>query len=672
MQPSLAGARPVTAAARFSQTSRFNVAALALLGLFVAAYALFFSWLSLQRFWDFQMHALDMGNMGQAAWNTIHGRPFRFTNMRPPYHIEAWGTTTRLSFHVEALFPVIALAYLVYPHPESLLVLQTVALALGAVPTFALARRVLDRDSLALLFAAMYLLYPSVEGMNLYEFHPVALATPLLIAAFYWMYTDRLLLFVCASLAAMGTKEELGLVVAMLALYGAIFLRHRKVGICLAAFGVAWSLFATVVVEHHYRQPGTLTYLHTRYAWLLGPANHSLSNAVHLLRHDPSAVIRVLLVWPKLAYAERLLAPAGYLALLSPVTLVVAAPTLVLNLFSDDFHMYSGFGQDSAEICAVIVVASIFGARFLIGLLSRRLPHAGSAFVVGLFLAIQGLAYQRSDGFTPMGARFVAPSMSAHAAVDQRFVGMIPAGAAVSTQDELDPAMSSRAGLYLFPDLGGAPASGLPAARYVLLDASGPIYPIPSYQLHDDAMSLLRNGWHIAAADDGLILLKQGAGRTIPPARFYSFAGTGVGWTPIRTHTATAGVELLGWSRQLLDQPNHPIPSVEYRLILRRVQSGPPVEPVVFELDGGRAIGCSSDPLGMAWYPSPRWPLRALRAFNMSPIETDESLIAAPSTATFAVELVRALPHDPSARACATLWRRHGRLAALGTLDLQF
>src|SRR5947209_8519892 len=68
--------------------------------LLATAYAVFFGWLSLERYWAYETHALDLGNMGQAAWNTIHGHPFYFTNMRLPYFgIEAWGTTTRLSFH---------------------------------------------------------------------------------------------------------------------------------------------------------------------------------------------------------------------------------------------------------------------------------------------------------------------------------------------------------------------------------------------------------------------------------------------------------------------------------------------------------------------------------------------------------------------------------------------
>ncbi|MDQ2741518.1 MAG: DUF2079 domain-containing protein, partial [Chloroflexota bacterium] len=97
----------------------------ALLGLMMLAYALLFGWLSLSRYDAYETHALDLGNMAQAAWNTIHGHPFSFTNVRLMYHFEAWNTNTRLSFHVEALFPFISLVYLVYPHPESLLVLQT-------------------------------------------------------------------------------------------------------------------------------------------------------------------------------------------------------------------------------------------------------------------------------------------------------------------------------------------------------------------------------------------------------------------------------------------------------------------------------------------------------------------------------------------------------------------
>src|SRR5947209_9996187 len=165
-----------------------RVLAPVLLALFTIGYALLFGWLSLRRYWGYQMHAQDMGNMGQAAWNTVHGHPFFFTNIRMPWQLEAWGTTTRLSFHVEPIFPLLSLSYLIHPSPESLIVLQTVALALGAVPTYLLAREVLASRFAGAIFALVYLLFPTLQAMNLYEFHPVALATPLLIAAFLFAY----------------------------------------------------------------------------------------------------------------------------------------------------------------------------------------------------------------------------------------------------------------------------------------------------------------------------------------------------------------------------------------------------------------------------------------------------------------------------------------------------
>src|SRR5947209_3730930 len=278
----------------FDAPARQNrLATLTLSGL-ICGYVALFGWLSLSAYWAYAMHALDMGNMGQAAWNTIHGHPFAFTNMRLPYNIEAWRTTTRLSFHVEALFPVISLVYVVYPHPESLLMLQTVALALGAVPTYFLARTVLRSTGLALVFALAYLLYPTVEALNLYEFHPVSLATPLLLFAFLFAYRRQYVPFLLCSAAAMGTKEEIGLVVAMFGLYVAFVQKERRIGVLTLVLGVGWSLFAALIVEKHFRQVGTITYISSRYGYLCGGADasgqvhcHGLHGPIHTVLHDP-------------------------------------------------------------------------------------------------------------------------------------------------------------------------------------------------------------------------------------------------------------------------------------------------------------------------------------------------------------------------------------------------
>ena len=72
-------------------------------------------------------------------------------------------------------------------------------------------------------FALVYLLYPPTQWLVVDDFHPVAFATPLLLAAIWFLDEDRLLPFAARARArACLTKEQIGLVVAMLGLWYAL------------------------------------------------------------------------------------------------------------------------------------------------------------------------------------------------------------------------------------------------------------------------------------------------------------------------------------------------------------------------------------------------------------------------------------------------------------------
>ena len=645
-----------------TQSSLAPVAALIAL---MAAYALCFGWLSLDRYWAYQMHALDMGNMGQAAWNTIHGHPFRFTNMRLPYKIEAWNTTTRLSFHVEALFPVISLVYLIYPHPESLLVLQTLALTLGAVPVYLLARDMLGKPWLGVAFAAAYLLFPPLEAMNLYEFHPVSLATPLLVFAFLFAQRRRYPLFVICCLAAMGTKEEIGLVVAMFGLYVAFVNRDRRIGLGMAAVGALWSLAAVFVVERHYRLPGTKAYLQARYAYL----GHGVRGLLHTVFHNPGAFGRVLLIWPKLWYLFRLLAPVGFLALLAPAVLLLGAPTLVLNLFSQDFHMYSGLGDNSAELISVVLIAAIFGARLVLQILRYWVSPRMAATGIGAYVLFVALVSQHFDGYTPLGKLFQRPTIGSHQRLADKFVAMVPATAPVATQDQLDPHLSSRRYLYLFQDTGRQPPPPQVPADYILLDVSSPTYPQPSFQLHDAAEKWIHTkGWGIAAANDGLILIRQGARSRTIGAQFYSYAYVDGALIEHRLRARSSGSDVLGYNVQQTDLPNHRIPNLAFSIYVRPIRRlDTNLQPFIFETMGRHLIQCAADPLGLAWFPTSQWKVGHTYVVRMNPLETDWGT---PGTARLYVSLGPALTSKPPD--CARLWSRHGQLWPAGTQDIEF
>src|SRR5579875_1620358 len=124
---------------------------------------------SVLRYMTFKATAFDLGNMDQVIWNTIHGRPFQFTNQA----IDWYGPPNRLAVHVEPILLPISLLYLLYADPRTLLIFQTLVLVAGAPAVFLISRRYLPSwPILATVMSAAYLLSPALLGLNIFDFHP--------------------------------------------------------------------------------------------------------------------------------------------------------------------------------------------------------------------------------------------------------------------------------------------------------------------------------------------------------------------------------------------------------------------------------------------------------------------------------------------------------------------
>src|SRR5438309_9357446 len=108
-----------------------------LLFIAILIYAIVMSVESMLRYDTFKATAFDLGNMDQVLWNTIHGRFFQFTNQA----IDWYGPPTRLAIHFEPIILPLSLLYVFHADPRILLVFQTLALGLGALPVFLLTRR---------------------------------------------------------------------------------------------------------------------------------------------------------------------------------------------------------------------------------------------------------------------------------------------------------------------------------------------------------------------------------------------------------------------------------------------------------------------------------------------------------------------------------------------------
>lgn len=567
----------------------------------VLAYAALFSWLSVSRHRAFMTNAFDLGNVDQAVWNTAYGRPLAFTNWRGVDLDLA--TDNRLAMHVEPIYLLIAPLYWVWPSPEALLVLQTIVLALGAWPVYWLARERLRSSWAGVAFAAVYLLSPSLEAANLWEFHAVTLAAPLLLFAFYFVQRGQAGRFWLFAMLAMATKEEVPAIVFLMGLYIAFVLRRPRLGLASAGVALTWFVLAVGVVIPAFegdRSP------YLRYYGDLGDGPLELARA--LVTH-PDLVLGKLLDGRNLGYLRDLLAQTGFLSLLHPATLSFALPDLVINLLSDHepMHFVEKYHY-VAPMMPGLMISAVLGAAWLFRHMEGWLGRTATG-LIPLWALMAALLYHYYHGYTPLARAFEPYRVTAHHRLGEEIARQIPPDAAVSAQPNLNPHVSQRRVLYRFPYIGDA--------EYVFLDVSS---LANKRNLFGDIEAMLRQGeFGLVRAEDGYLLLRRGALPQPLPDRFFDFARAAdpqpqysviVDFTP--PNSSEAALRLIGfdlWDGRHTEMPQTPLRFFFYFQALRPLAEDYAI--ALYLLDGeGQVIGgmdLEEKPGGQYWYPTSRW-----------------------------------------------------------------
>lgn len=496
-----------------------------LLILAMAGYAAFFSVQLFLHYYSFGSRSLDLGNMDQAIWNTLHGRPFHQTNQP--------GATNRLSLHVEPILWPISLLYLIYSGPEILFLFQSIIVALGALPVFALARFKLRSDTLALIFALVYLMFPAIQGATLLDFHAVTLAPTFLLAAFYMLETRRSGLFALFAILAAACKEDMTLLVMMLGFYALFINRQYRLGLLTVALCAAWAFVAVFVIPPAFA--GTENIHWDRY----GHLGDSPLNIVLNFFLQPQLVLGHLQKVQALDYLRLLLMPTAFTALLNPVTLLLALPSLGINLLSSFSPMQRANSLIyAAPVVPSILISSIYGvanlkrmgraawannrmAKGTLASVTHHAPRTTQLFngFVGLLILAFSLGYHSFYGYFPWGGQFRGwEEVTAHHRRAERIFAQIPPEAALSAHDRLNPHVSQRQTLYIF--------DRIEDADHIVLDITEDSWPLHPVELRYKVDQFLEGDFGIVDAFDGYLLLAKNRPdlpKELPPA-FFDFA----------------------------------------------------------------------------------------------------------------------------------------------------
>jgi uncharacterized membrane protein len=507
--------------------------------------------------------AEDLGIMDQAIWNILHGQVLHQTICNIVSDTNCYGLngTSRFAIHFEPILFPISLLYFLWPGPNTLLILQTLVVASGAFPAFWLARLRLRSNLAGVVIAALYLLYPAQQQATIFDFHAVTLTAALLLFTLYFMYTRRTVWLFVFAILSMACKEEIPLVIVFFGLWSMLLQQRWRTGLALVLLGVAWFSAAYLIMRTN--SPAGHPLLVTRYA---GIGSNPVQMLFFIIRH-PIWILRTYVIehYHRI-YLIILLAPAAFLPLFAPWVLILALPSLGINLLSSDPNQYSGFFQYNAEIVPVLIFATIEGIVVILGILQwiimqvqERLrntaPHpvaedhvpstgsstahiqfAGRLMHVAALVLLLGLVLSqvlRADkaygalpysnvsvdsfqGATPLITTFQWPKTTAHTALAQHFVNLIPPDASVSAQSHLVPHVSERSRIYLFP-------YGDTVANYIFLDVTGNTYPLHAADyIHDVKQILFSGNYGIVDAQDGYLLLKRGLAISSPPGVHYS------------------------------------------------------------------------------------------------------------------------------------------------------
>jgi uncharacterized membrane protein len=459
----------------------------------IASYAAGFGSLSILRHRAFNTGRYDLGNMVQTVWNTAHGHFLQMTG-------GDGRQISRLAAHFDPILAVFAPLWWIWPSPEMLLLAQAVAVALGALPVFWLARKHLGSEHAGLGFALVYLLYPATEWLTLNEFHPVALACPFLLFAFWYMDEDRLLPFVLFATLAMTTKEEIGFVVAGLGIW--YWVRQRSwIGAAIAGGGALASALAITVIIPHYNA-GADSAFYGRYDAIGGSAGGITETAVT----RPWQIIEEAFQGGDLHYLLHLVAPVALLFVFAPLVLVAAVPELALNLLSAATTQTSIHFHYTAGALPMLIAGSVVGAGTIARRFPQRMGAIATAAVVVALAANWKIGAVPLWGAVPGGEDYQKADWqrTAHDRIAEQAIALIPAHAVVSSTNVLGAHLSARRRVLSLPKLGDATWVAVDETRSSYADR---VAPLPSAA----ALTRLRRNphWTLVFERDGLLVFHK-------------------------------------------------------------------------------------------------------------------------------------------------------------------
>lgn len=324
------------------------------LGLLVVAYTVTSSVLAINNHLGFNTGRADLG---------FYVSIFRRSSLGDLLGCTICGGGNHLSGHFDPVLVLLSPLYLLHPEAETVLILQSFLLGSTMIPLYMIGRQLRLPAAAALALCACFGLHPALHGINLFDFHSLALVVPGAMWLLWAREAERWRLYWLFVVLFLTIREDAALI---LVIVGAdSILSHRRFGLqrgLLTIFvGVAYFLaIKTFVLDGpDPLNPGTGRGYAYYYKDLV-PKGTGTMGLVNTVLSNPGKVIPLLLQEGKVLYWLQLLTPVLGLPLLAHRGRLLLFYGAAFTLLASREYVYSlHFHYSSVILPFVFYVAAV-------------------------------------------------------------------------------------------------------------------------------------------------------------------------------------------------------------------------------------------------------------------------------------------------------------------------
>jgi len=410
------------------------------------AYAAFMSFFTVRWHHRLGTATFDLGINVNLMHGGLHGKINQSTVIFPD------NPQTYIANHVKLGLYLFLPIYALYPHPETLLVIQSTSLGLGSIPLFLLARRHVPEWA-ACVLALCYLANYPLHGANFYEMKEVP--TGAIFVFLMVLFADMKrwwpagIFFFCSIIM----REDMPIPLAVIGIFLLLTGYRPRFGAIIAGISIFWF----VLLRFKIMMDAGSWWFPNMYEDLWSGGEKGFRSVLKTLISNPTFVLKHVFVEKKFWYVMHLLVPLAFLPVRRWYLWASLLPGAILTLLVTDYDppimftfQYVMFWLPYLFMAAMLAIRALGTGPA--GNLPRQIGAVAAMAIATISLSYNYGAFPARDNYFESGYHKIRFSWGPEQEEQYRhvkaLVASIPRNASVTTTEHIGAQLANREYFY--------------------------------------------------------------------------------------------------------------------------------------------------------------------------------------------------------------------------------